>query len=306
MGIAMLEYFWKQQDDIPAGMGYPLFGIAHLLSVAITLFFVVLMAGWIVGLDGTEKRRGRVLLGIPLFMVALEIFKDLFLVRVGRFGIGYLPLHVCSIGIFVFLLRELGARGLAQSSRGSDPGQRSKLPQSSKGHDPGLHPKLSQSSKKHDPGRNSQLPHLVDIFGEIAFVLIMPASFMALIFADWTVYYPVLNFMNIYSYIWHGLLILYPVALWLTGEVSLSIRHIHYVIVFLCVVTPPIYAFDKRFGCNYFFVNWPVADSPLSWLASFMGNPGYLAGYAALTLAVILLMYLAVWVIDRYRKAADV
>ena len=39
-------------------------------------------------------------------MVALEVFKDLFLVSVGRFGIGYLPLHVCSIGIFVFMFRE--------------------------------------------------------------------------------------------------------------------------------------------------------------------------------------------------------
>ncbi|WP_242835899.1 YwaF family protein [Butyrivibrio sp. FCS014] len=232
-------------------MGYPLFGVAHLLSVAITLFFVVILARWIMG-PGAAKR-ARILRGIPLFMVGLEVFKDLFLVSVGRFGIGYLPLHICSIGIFVFLLREAGSR------------------------------------------RRPLWQWVRDVFGEIAFILIMPASFTALIFADWTVYYPVLNFMNIYSYIWHGLLILYPVVLWLTGEVSPSIRHVHCVLLFLCVVVPPIYAFDKHFGCNYFFVNWPVPGSPLSWLSSFMGNPGYLVGYALLTLAVILLMYLGVW-----------
>jgi hypothetical protein len=27
-----MDYFWKQHDDIPEGMGYPLFGVAHLIS----------------------------------------------------------------------------------------------------------------------------------------------------------------------------------------------------------------------------------------------------------------------------------
>lgn len=36
-----MKYFWKQQDDIPAGMGYPLFGTAHLLSMLVTIVFVV-------------------------------------------------------------------------------------------------------------------------------------------------------------------------------------------------------------------------------------------------------------------------
>ncbi|MCR5157162.1 MAG: YwaF family protein [Butyrivibrio sp.] len=313
MGIAMFEYFWKQQDDIPAGMGYPLFGVAHLLSVAITLFFVVILARWILGLGAAKRRPGdgldaakrrprggseasaelrgvgpevarrrRIIRGIPLFMVGLEVFKDLFLVHVGRFGIGYLPLHICSIGIFVFLFREWGALGMAQSSRESVSGG---------------HAAMAKSSRESEPGGHAMLQRMKDVFGEIAFILIMPASFTALLFADWTVYYPVLNFMNIYSYIWHGLLILYPVTLWLGGEIKPSIRHIHYVLLFLCVVVLPIYAFDKHFGCNYFFVNWPVPDSPLSWLASFMGNPGYLVGYAFLTLAVILLMYFGVWAI---------
>ncbi len=54
-----------------------------------------------------EKRQRRFLKIMPGFMVVMEVFKDLFLVSVHRFGIGYLPLHICSIGIFIFLLREL-------------------------------------------------------------------------------------------------------------------------------------------------------------------------------------------------------
>ena len=240
-----VEYFWKQQDDIPAGMGYSLFGTAHLLSVAVTLIIVVFLLLAVTRME--ERKQKRFLKSMPLFMVVMEVFKDVFLVSVNRFGIGYLPLHICSIGIFVFLLREWL------------------------------------------PWKWAKI-----MFGEIAFVVIMPASMAALLFADWTIYYPVLNFMNIYSYIWHGLLILYPVLLKVRGDINPSISNIRYVLAFLFVVVPPIYIFDKAFGCNYFFVNWPIPNSPLSLLASIMGNPGYLLGYAGLTLAVILLMYLGI------------
>ena len=245
-----MEYFWKQQFDIPDGMGYPLFGVAHLLSVAITLAIVIFKAYSFTRVQ--EKTKQLILKSIPIFMVILEIAKDLFLVSVHRFGVGYLPLHACSIGIFVFLLREF-------------------LPW--------------QWAKK--------------VFGEIAFVLIMPASLTALIFADWTIYYPVLNFINLHSYVWHGLLVLYPLLVLLHGEVSPSVKHIHYIIIFLCMVVPPIYAFDRHFRCNYFFVNWPPKDTPLEWCASFMGVPGYLIGFALMTLAVILLVYAVCWCIRR-------
>ena len=85
-------------------MGYPLFGVAHLLSVLVTLSFVTAL---IIALrHSDEKKQLRFLKSLPIFMVFLELFKDGFLIHVHRFGRGYLPLHVCSIGIFVFLLRK--------------------------------------------------------------------------------------------------------------------------------------------------------------------------------------------------------
>ena len=38
------------------------------------------------------------------------------------------------------------------------------------------------------------------------------------------------------------------------------------------------------------FVNRPSGGSPLEWLAQWMGNPGYLLGYAGLILLCIFLM----------------
>ncbi|MBQ4201605.1 MAG: hypothetical protein II648_04835 [Bacteroidales bacterium] len=70
-----MEYFWMQQDDIPPEMGYPLFGAAHLISVAVTLLLVS------IALIVLRKKSGRVqrraLKAIPLVMLVLEVAKDL-------------------------------------------------------------------------------------------------------------------------------------------------------------------------------------------------------------------------------------
>lgn len=56
--------------------------------------------------------------------------------------------------------------------------------------------------------------------------------------------------------------------------------------------------FDKCFDCNYYFINWPVPNSPLAWLAERMGNPGYLLGFAGLAAAVILTEYLVMHIMS--------
>lgn len=237
-----MEYFWKQQEDIPAGMGYPLFGEIHIFSSVITILIVLILINHLLKV-GSRKRMFIIKL-IPVVMLLMELFKDAFLISVHRFSVAYLPLHVCSIGIFIFLLREYLPWKWAK-----------------------------------------------DFFGELAYVLIMPGSIAALLFPDWTIYYPVLNFMNLYSFAWHGALILYPLLLRKTGLVKPSIKHIYQPILFLLVTTPLIYAFDKHFNCNFFFVNWPVPGSPLSYFESLLGNPGYLIGYAGLVLIILIIVY---------------
>lgn len=237
-----MEYFWKQQDDIPSGMGYPLFGEIHIISSVITILIVLVLTYGLLRLS--NRKRTYVLKSIPVVMLFMELFKDAFLISVHRFSVAYLPLHVCSIGIFIFLSREYMPWKWAK-----------------------------------------------DFFGELAYVLIMPGSIAALLFPDWTIYYPVLNFMNLYSFAWHGALVLYPLLLRRSGLIHPSGKHIYWPILFLLVTTPLIYVFDKLFDCNFFFVNWPVPGSPLSFFASLMGNPGYLIGYAAIVLVMLVIVY---------------
>lgn len=130
-----------------------------------------------------------------------------------------------------------------------------------------------------------------EFFGEIAVILLGPGSVFALLMPDWAALYPVWNYFNLYGYLWHELLVLYPILLLIDHRVTVRIFHLWYEAVFLGVIIPPIYIFDKHSGCNYMFVNWPPEGTPLSWLASFMGNPGYLIGYAVMAAVVMTVIY---------------
>ncbi len=244
------DYFWKVEWDLPDNIGYALFSTEHLACIALVFGLVFLCMSFFSRLDDRKQRL--FLRALPIIMVIMELFKDLFLVSVHRFGIGYLPLHVCSIGIFVFLLREA-------------------LPDNK----------------------------LKEVLSEIAFVLIMPGSIVALFDPDWTYIYPIWNYMSIHSYLWHGALVLYPALIMLRGDIKPTVKHIYWNILFLCIVVPPIYLFDKLFNCNYFFVNWPIPNSPLSWCASFLGNPGYLFGYAVLVIIMMLIVYFCRWMVAK-------
>lgn len=238
-----MKYFWLQWQDLPSGIGHATFSLTHLMTLAVVL--VTIIAAQRGFMLASERARNTILKAIPLVMVGLEVFKDVHLYAMGRWSMDYLPLHLCGIGVFVFLLAEY-------------------LPS----------------------------PRSRAVFGEIAYCLILPGAVAALIFPDWLKYYPVLNFFYLYSFLWHTLLVIYPVMLRSAGFIKPSTKHIWYEIVFLCCVVPPVMFFDKITGYNYMFVNYPPPGTPLEWIASFMGNPGYLIGYAALIMFGVYAMYI--------------
>ena len=239
------NYFWVQYEDLPAGMGYGRFSAEHWATLVVCALLIV--ACVLLFRHLSPAAREKVLLVIPFIMLALECFKDLFLVKAGHFGPGYLPLHLCSLGVFVFLLIAF-----------------------------------------------SKTDRWKGIFGEIAVTLILPGTIAALLFPDWAHLYPVWNFMNLYGYLWHSLLVLYPLLCLAQKLVHLSIRHMYYDWIFLVCTVPPVYLFDRLFGCNYMFVNWPPRGTPLAWIASITGDHYYLIGYAVFSVLVILMIYIGI------------
>jgi len=248
----MFDYFWKQYEDLPPGLGYMRFSAQHIVTLLILGALLILTVRL---LSAGSARLSRAMRILPWSMAGLELFKDAFLIRAGHFSTGYLPLHLCSLGLFVFLAASL-----------------------------------------------SRTDRWRMIWSEIACVLIVPGTTAALLFPDWAHLYPVVNFMNLYGYLWHGMLLLYPVLMVKSGWTRLSIRHAHYVWIFMIVAAVPIYCFDRLAGCNYMFVNWPPQGTPLAWIAELTGDGLYLAGYAVFAVIVIGLIYAGIELYHRHAR----
>ncbi len=133
--------------------------------------------------------------------------------------------------------------------------------------------------------------HPTDASAQLLYSLCLPGAAAALLFPDW-VEYPLINFMHLHSFLIHGLLVAYPCMLLYSKELRPQVRSLWKCALFLLLVAPPVYLFNKMFHTNFLFINRPSAGSPLSWMAAWLGNPGYLLGYGVLLLLVWTLLYL--------------
>ena len=94
-----LQYFLETTDTIMDGVGFSHFDMLHIGWLVAFLACAVLCCIWYRHLSETGRDRWRKVLAILL--VANEVFKDVMLLIGGRFAAAYLPLHLCSINIFV-------------------------------------------------------------------------------------------------------------------------------------------------------------------------------------------------------------
>lgn len=100
-----MNYFLDTKETIPKGMGFPYFGKYHLLWLCgITLFIAVLC---LIYIRSDEKRRLKIRRIIAALTVADELFKDVGLLLGGNFNASYLPLHLCSINIFLIVIHAI-------------------------------------------------------------------------------------------------------------------------------------------------------------------------------------------------------
>ena len=93
--------FFTPEGEIPAGAGFTLFGCQHLLMLTVLGIFTVLSLMWMRSLS--ERKLNRLLRLLGGIMLGLEVLKDFILAVIGAFSVGYLPLHLCSIAMFVCL-----------------------------------------------------------------------------------------------------------------------------------------------------------------------------------------------------------
>ncbi|URN96331.1 MAG: YwaF family protein [Candidatus Pristimantibacillus lignocellulolyticus] len=141
------------------------------------------------------------------------------------------------------------------------------------------------------------------MIAEILFSLTMPSAFIALLFPGWA-NDPVMSFLHIHSFVYHALILTYPIMLLATGEMKPRIRRLWKVILFLIITIPPVYLFNKIYETNYMFLNWPIANSPLMSIQQFFGESRYILGLVVVLLAVWIIQYSlwGLWIVARKAK----
>jgi hypothetical integral membrane protein (TIGR02206 family) len=93
--------FFTPEYDIPADKGFTLYGPEHLGALGV-LFLLSLWVLWWFRRQ-SKALQNRVMVGISVSMLLMELLKDFTLGVIGAFSIGYLPLHLCSIAMFLCL-----------------------------------------------------------------------------------------------------------------------------------------------------------------------------------------------------------
>ncbi len=97
-----MEYFLHTVDTVPEGVGFAQFGVMHLSWLLAFLVTVVVNS---LILRKCSGRVGGIWQKIVAWLIVLdEVFKVVMLVLGGNYSVSYLPLHLCSINIFVIVL----------------------------------------------------------------------------------------------------------------------------------------------------------------------------------------------------------
>ena len=96
-----MQYVFTPESQLPAEVGFSHFDRGHLT----VLLVLALVSGAVVlwGCRLEEERRLRLERAMALTMVGMELLKDLVLAQIGAFDLGYLPLHLCSMAMFICL-----------------------------------------------------------------------------------------------------------------------------------------------------------------------------------------------------------
>ena len=107
----IFQYLFYSADNIPEGVGFSLFSLGHL----IWLGCIAVLIAWVCGRyrrcdeNGRQKMRR----GVSALLIADELLKITVLSAIGYYDASYLPLHLCSINIFVCLWYTLRPNKMA-------------------------------------------------------------------------------------------------------------------------------------------------------------------------------------------------
>jgi len=117
----------------------------------------------------------------------------------------------------------------------------------------------------------------------------IPGAALALLFPNWTEM-PVWNFFHLHSFTIHILLVLYPLLLVTTNQVSTDLKAALRGTALLVAMAFPVYGLNLLWDTNFMFLMEPDSGNPLELFEKLLGS--HLWGFPILLPIVILVMYI--------------
>lgn len=100
-----MKYFLETVDTVEAGVGFQQFGSLHFAWLSLFAVTTIICCIWYRKLGAIGRNRWKIT--IAVLLIADELFKVVMLIVGNRYTAGYLPLHLCSINIFLIALHSL-------------------------------------------------------------------------------------------------------------------------------------------------------------------------------------------------------
>lgn len=94
-----MRYFLDTVETIEKGVGFSYFGLTHLLWIL--AFFIFAGICSYVYVSSNKERRLKIRKIISALIILDEVFKIVMLLIGSNYNVNYLPLHLCSINIFI-------------------------------------------------------------------------------------------------------------------------------------------------------------------------------------------------------------
>ncbi len=105
----------------------------------------------------------------------------------------------------------------------------------------------------------------------------LPAGLAALLFPNWIGSYPFLSYFSLHSYLWHAVMLFYPMWTWQRDREKLQVQDIIYGYIAVMILVPFIFFINRRFGTNYWFLSEPTDNHPLAAVYRAVGAGAYFA-----------------------------
>lgn len=230
-----MQYFLDTTGTVPEGVGFHHYDSLHLSWLAvITIFIVVLSYRYKKQTPGQRSKTRKILAAA---LVLDELWKMFWLTVGHRYELEYLPLHLCSINIFLIAY--------------------------------------------HCYRPNKTLDNFL-------YIVCIPGALAALLFPSWSDL-PLANFMHVHSFTVHTLLVAYPVALVVGGDIKPDIKELPKTLLLLFCFGMVALLFNIVFDENFMFLMYAEPGNPLYLFEEAFGS--HVTGFPVIIAGILIVMY---------------